>query len=311
MKKKKDDDDPSRFFGNDDLTKSSWLSLQQSNGMDSRSSKSQWMMLCMKWPSQIQSDRQGQVGCKLELQLPWPFKTLMLAGKVVMDRMEQRARGWGSSSLSFLHHKQKLVGVVAASDTSDGNNIALSTGSLQPFVNIAALPFVDRVFSALQDLRKNARASRKTQDRPEAKSPLEDQGEAEERAFALALASRKRAILLEFYSQKCTLCQSLLKLVMNIEKKNQDWLAIVMADVDNKRWLPEVMYYGIKYVPCFVLLDSCGKALAKTGVPHSRQHVIQGLSYFLESMRPFKKRVKRISPSEKEDGIKESASPQS
>ncbi|KAJ7537699.1 hypothetical protein O6H91_11G017900 [Diphasiastrum complanatum] len=278
MKKKKDDDDPSRFFGNDDLTKSSWLSLQQSNGMDSRSSKSQWMMLCMKWPSQIQSDRQGQVGCKLELQLPWPFKTLMLAGKVVMDRMEQRARGWGSSSLSFLHHKQKLV---------------------------------DRVFSALQDLRKNARASRKTQDRPEAKSPLEDQGEAEERAFALALASRKRAILLEFYSQKCTLCQSLLKLVMNIEKKNQDWLAIVMADVDNKRWLPEVMYYGIKYVPCFVLLDSCGKALAKTGVPHSRQHVIQGLSYFLESMRPFKKRVKRISPSEKEDGIKESASPQS
>ncbi|XP_024528398.1 uncharacterized protein LOC112345568 [Selaginella moellendorffii] len=116
----------------------------------------------------------------------------------------------------------------------------------------------------------------------------EEQGEAEQRALALALSSRKRAVILEFYSPKCTLCKSLLDLVLEVERKNQDWLGIVMADVDNKKWLPEVLYYDIKYVPCFVLLDSRGRALAKTGVPYSRLHVVTGLSYLLESVRPIK-----------------------
>ncbi|EFJ06333.1 hypothetical protein SELMODRAFT_48885, partial [Selaginella moellendorffii] len=114
----------------------------------------------------------------------------------------------------------------------------------------------------------------------------EEQGEAEQRALALALSSRKKAVILEFYSPKCTLCKSLLDLVLEVERKNQDWLGIVMADVDNKKWLPEVLYYDIKYVPCFVLLDSRGRALAKTGVPYSRLHVVTGLSYLLESVRP-------------------------
>lgn len=50
----------------------------------------------------------------------------------------------------------------------------------------------------------------------------------------------------------------------------------------------QVVQYEINYVPCFVLLDSHGTALAKTGVPYSRSHVLKGLSYLLESMRPIK-----------------------
>lgn len=55
------------------------------------------------------------------------------------------------------------------------------------------------------------------------------------------------------------------------------------------------MLYDIKYVPCFLLLDSYGNALVKTGVPYSRKHVLQGLSYILESMKPIKNRVKYLS----------------
>ena len=68
----------------------------------------------------------------------------------------------------------------------------------------------------------------------------EEQGEAENRALAAALASGKEATVIEFYSPKCLLCNSLLNIVMEIEARNSDWLNIVMADAENDKWLPEV-----------------------------------------------------------------------
>lgn len=114
----------------------------------------------------------------------------------------------------------------------------------------------------------------------------EEQGEAEQRAFAAALASGKEATVLEFYSPKCRLCNSLLSFVMEVENRNSDWLNIVMADAENDKWLPELLHYDIKYVPCFVLMDKYGRALAKTGVPNSRLHVIAGISHLLKMKRP-------------------------
>ncbi|PNX79271.1 thiol:disulfide interchange txlA-like protein, partial [Trifolium pratense] len=66
-----------------------------------------------------------------------------------------------------------------------------------------------------------------------------DQAEAEQRAFAAALASNKEATLLEFYSPKCRLCNSLLNFVLETEKRNARWLNVVMADAENQMWLPE------------------------------------------------------------------------
>ncbi|XP_073123337.1 uncharacterized protein [Henckelia pumila] len=114
----------------------------------------------------------------------------------------------------------------------------------------------------------------------------EEQGEAEQRAFAAALASGKKATVLEFYSPKCSLCNSLLNFVIEVENRNTDWLNIVMADAENDKWLPELLHYDIKYVPCFVLLDEHGNALAKTGVPNNRYHVIAGVSHLLKMKRP-------------------------
>ncbi|KAL0558001.1 hypothetical protein IC582_006563 [Cucumis melo] len=114
----------------------------------------------------------------------------------------------------------------------------------------------------------------------------EEQGEAENRALAAALASGKEATVIEFYSPKCLLCNSLLNIVMEIEARNSDWLNIVMADAENDKWLPELLHYDIRYVPCFVLLDKHGKALAKTGIPSSRLHVIAGLSHLIKLKSP-------------------------
>ncbi|KAF8377505.1 hypothetical protein HHK36_030887 [Tetracentron sinense] len=124
----------------------------------------------------------------------------------------------------------------------------------------------------------------------------EEQGEAEHRALASALAIGKEATVIEFYSPKCRLCNSLLNLVMELETKNSDWLNIVMADTENEKWLPELLNYDIRYVPCFVLLDKYGRALAKTGVPTSRLHVVAGLSHLLKMKQPQKYKCK-IAPS--------------
>ncbi|KAF5468325.1 hypothetical protein F2P56_012485 [Juglans regia] len=113
----------------------------------------------------------------------------------------------------------------------------------------------------------------------------EEQGEAEHRAFAAALATGKEATVIEFYSPKCRLCNSLVNFVSEVEGRNSDWLNVVMADAENERWLPELLHYDIRYVPCFVLLDQKGRALAKTGVPSSRLHVVAGLSHLLKMKR--------------------------
>lgn len=96
--------------------------------------------------------------------------------------------------------------------------------------------------------RKHARLSMAT--------PLtrEEQGEAEQRALASALASGKAATVVEFYSPKCRLCNSLLDLVLELEARNSDWVSFVLADAENERWLPEVRTFcaGVlhKYLNC-------------------------------------------------------------
>ncbi|XP_050365851.1 uncharacterized protein LOC126784432 [Argentina anserina] len=150
----------------------------------------------------------------------------------------------------------------------------------------AACNFVRSVSKPLQlDSRTN---QIKTLKAKTVMSPQE-QGEAELRAFASALASEKEATMLEFYSPKCRLCNSLLNSVVEVEHRNSDWLNIVMADAENDKWLPELLHYDIRYVPCFVLLDKKGRALAKTGIPNSRLHVLAGLSHLLKMKRPSKR----------------------
>lgn len=127
-----------------------------------------------------------------------------------------------------------------------------------------------------------ARAARESKPRLSA----EEQGEAEQSAFASALASGKEATILEFYSPKCRLCSSMIGFVSEIEGRNSDWLNVVMADAENDKWLPELLYYDIRYVPCFVMIDKNGRAIAKTGAPSSRLHVVAGISHLLNKKRP-------------------------
>lgn len=48
----------------------------------------------------------------------------------------------------------------------------------------------------------------------------------------------------------------------------------------------QLLHYDVRYVPCFVLLDKNGMALAKTGVPSSRLHVVAGVSHLVNMKSP-------------------------
>ncbi|EPS60816.1 hypothetical protein M569_13986 [Genlisea aurea] len=149
---------------------------------------------------------------------------------------------------------------------------------LKPVMNLgsAALNFFNPSVSA-NSSEKNPRS--------QAALTAEEQAEVEHASFAAALSSGKEATILEFYSPKCRLCNSLINFVNEVENRHSDWLSIVTADAENDRWLPELLHYDITYVPCFVLLDEHGRALAKTGVPSSRHHVIAGISHLLKLKR--------------------------
>ncbi|CAM0873887.1 unnamed protein product [Alopecurus aequalis] len=113
-----------------------------------------------------------------------------------------------------------------------------------------------------------------------------DRGDEEQRALAAALVSGKAATVLEFYSPRCRLCSSLQGLVRELEDGSDECASFVLADAEDDRWLPELLHYDVRYVPCFVLLDKNGRALAKTGVPSSRHHVIAGLHHLLNMKQP-------------------------
>lgn len=105
-----------------------------------------------------------------------------------------------------------------------------------------ALDFVNHMSKSANPMFKISSSLPGQRSAGKKKLSSEEQGEAEQRALAAALATRKEATMIKFYSPKCMLCSSMLKVVMELDKRNNDWLNIVMADAENPKWLPEVLF---------------------------------------------------------------------
>lgn len=91
--------------------------------------------------------------------------------------------------------------------------------------------------------------------KPQTKGGLsggDEQGELEQRALACALSNGKMATVIEFYSPKCSLCNSMVDFVGHVENNNADWLNIVMADAENDKWLPEVLSTIVMHSKCLM-----------------------------------------------------------
>ncbi len=79
----------------------------------------------------------------------------------------------------------------------------------------------------------------------------------------VALSSGKPT-LMEFYANWCTSCQAMAPDMEALKQQYGDEVNFVMLNVDNTKWLPEVLSYRVDGIPHFVFLGKDGSAIAQS-----------------------------------------------
>jgi thiol-disulfide isomerase/thioredoxin len=69
--------------------------------------------------------------------------------------------------------------------------------------------------------------------------------------------------LMEFYANWCTSCQAMAKDLAELKQQYGTSVNFVMLNVDNTKWLPEILNYRVDGIPHFVFLGLDGKAIAQ------------------------------------------------
>ncbi len=64
--------------------------------------------------------------------------------------------------------------------------------------------------------------------------------------------------LLEFYADWCTTCQAMAGEMAELRQSYGDRVNFVMLNVDNNKWLPEMVQYRVDGIPHFVYLGNHG-----------------------------------------------------
>ncbi len=65
--------------------------------------------------------------------------------------------------------------------------------------------------------------------------------------------------LMEFYANWCTSCQAMAGDLEQLKAEYQQDVNFVMLNVDNTKWLPEMLHYRVDGIPHFAFLDGAGK----------------------------------------------------
>lgn len=76
--------------------------------------------------------------------------------------------------------------------------------------------------------------------------------------------------LLEFYANWCTSCQAMAPDLNELKQQHGDRVNFVMLNVDNSKWLPEILNYRVDGIPHFVFLDASGNAIAQAIGEHPK-----------------------------------------
>jgi len=86
-----------------------------------------------------------------------------------------------------------------------------------------------------------------------------------QKSLPLTIAlSNNKPTLTEFYANWCTTCQAMAKDLATVKKKYADSVNFVMLNIDNDKWLPEVLRYRVDGIPHFVFFNAQGETVAQT-----------------------------------------------
>ncbi|MBE9034411.1 thioredoxin family protein [aff. Roholtiella sp. LEGE 12411] len=75
--------------------------------------------------------------------------------------------------------------------------------------------------------------------------------------------SNGKPSLVEFYADWCTVCQKMAPDIAQLETQYAKKLNFVMLNVDNTKWLPEMLKYRVDGIPHFVFLSQDGETIAQ------------------------------------------------
>jgi thiol-disulfide isomerase/thioredoxin len=88
------------------------------------------------------------------------------------------------------------------------------------------------------------------------------QAQAEQSIPLEVALSNGKPTMTEFYADWCTTCQAMAAELAEIKQQYGDRVNFVMLNVDNNKWLPEMLRYGVDGIPHFVFMNRQGETIA-------------------------------------------------
>jgi thiol-disulfide isomerase/thioredoxin len=102
--------------------------------------------------------------------------------------------------------------------------------------------------------------------------------------------------LIEFYANWCTVCQKMAPDIGALEKDYAGKLNLVMLNVDNTKWLPEMLHYRVDGIPHFVFINQSGEAVAQAIGNQPRTIMASNIELLTtKSSRPYAKASGEVS----------------
>ena len=71
--------------------------------------------------------------------------------------------------------------------------------------------------------------------------------------------SNDKPTFIEFYANWCTSCQAMATDLQQLKRDYSDQVNFAMLNVDNSKWLPEMLHYRVEGIPHFVFLNHTGE----------------------------------------------------
>ncbi|MCX5955514.1 MAG: thioredoxin domain-containing protein [Cyanobacteria bacterium] len=94
-----------------------------------------------------------------------------------------------------------------------------------------------------------------------------------------------RPTLVEFYADWCEACRTMAPAMETIEQKRRGALDVVLLNVDNPRWQPELERYGVNGIPQLELFDAGGHSVGRS-IGARRPEELEALTTALVEGKP-------------------------